>query len=270
MRLFRKRPLKAAPNIDETCAVFLCGLHRSGTSVLHRILRQNDQVDSFKDTGVPEDEGQHLQTVFPTARKLGGPGLFAFNPKAHLTEIGAYALGQRRNLLLREWGAYINFDSPFFIEKSPPNLVRSRFFQGIFPKSKFIIIVRHPIAVAMATADKWDIALEQCLDHWLKAHQVYLDDQKLLVEKTMISYEVICANPQKSLQDISEFLNLELRLGEETLENVNGEYFDKWLALEPSKRELLESKLNDAAQTLKALGYSDWNDFKHHSGKART
>ena len=267
MRLFRKRPLKETPNLDATCAVFLCGLHRSGTSVLHRILRQNRQVDSFTNTGVPEDEGQHLQTVFPAARNLGGPGLFAFASKAHMTEKDAYEIGSKRDVLFREWGAYINFSHPYFIEKSPPNLVRARFFQGTFPKTKFIIIVRHPIAVAMATAEKWGIDLEKSLNHWIHAHEIYLKDSQLLVEKTLVSYEKMCSHPQETLAAISEFLDLEVTLGEETLKNVNREYFDKWRDLVPATKTRLGEKMNEASKTLKSLGYGDWDDFEHHSGQ---
>ena len=33
--------------------VFVCGLHRSGTSVVHRCLREHPEVSGFSDTGVP-------------------------------------------------------------------------------------------------------------------------------------------------------------------------------------------------------------------------
>ena len=45
--------------------VFVGGLHRSGTSLVHRCLASHPAVSGFSDTGVPEDEGQHLQTVYP-------------------------------------------------------------------------------------------------------------------------------------------------------------------------------------------------------------
>ena len=45
--------------------VFVGGLHRSGTSLVHRCLALHPAVSGFSGTGVPEDEGQHLQTVYP-------------------------------------------------------------------------------------------------------------------------------------------------------------------------------------------------------------
>ena len=60
--------------------VFLAGLHRSGTTLLARLLAAHPEVSGFSGTGVPADEGQHLQTVYPAAKVYGGPGRFGFAP----------------------------------------------------------------------------------------------------------------------------------------------------------------------------------------------
>ena len=36
---------------------------------------------------------------------------------------------------------------PVLVEKSPPNLVRTRFLQALFPDARQIVVTRHPIAV---------------------------------------------------------------------------------------------------------------------------
>src|ERR1700691_2539156 len=72
--------------------VFLGGLHRSGTTLLFRMLREHPEISGFENNKVkeewlaPEDEGQFLQTVYPPAVFFGGPGKFAFAPEAHMTE----------------------------------------------------------------------------------------------------------------------------------------------------------------------------------------
>ena len=56
--------------------VFLAGLHRSGTTLLARLLAAHPEISGFSGTGEPADEGQHLQSVYPAARVYGGPGRF--------------------------------------------------------------------------------------------------------------------------------------------------------------------------------------------------
>ena len=48
--------------------------------------KDHPEISGFKNTGVPEDEGQHLQSVYQPAMVLGGPGLFGFKPASNLNE----------------------------------------------------------------------------------------------------------------------------------------------------------------------------------------
>ena len=53
--------------------VFIGGVHRSGTTLVGRLLAEHDGASGFADTGVPADEGQHLQSVYAPARAFGDP-----------------------------------------------------------------------------------------------------------------------------------------------------------------------------------------------------
>lgn len=51
--------------------VFICGMPRSGTSMLGRNVGRLVDCTDLKNTGTFEDEGQNLQNVYPTAGELG-------------------------------------------------------------------------------------------------------------------------------------------------------------------------------------------------------
>lgn len=72
--------------------VFVCGLHRSGTSPLYRALA------AHKDVSALPKEGQTLQSIYPRARDLGGPGRFGFDTRSHLTETSASGIGSNATM----------------------------------------------------------------------------------------------------------------------------------------------------------------------------
>jgi hypothetical protein len=207
--------------------VFICGLHRSGTSILHEILKQQRNFSGFENTGVPEDEGQHLQTVFNPAKYYGGPGKFAFNTESNLTEKSNLLTEDNKEKLISEWSNYWDLNCNVLLEKSPPNLVRTRFLQQIFPNSYFIIIKRHPIAVSLAT-QKWsNTSLNNLFNHWLVAHKRFELDKPYLKNCIEIKYEDLVNSPTTCLAKISDLIkeNIVYNGG---LKDQNKKYFKAW------------------------------------------
>ena len=131
--------------------IFLCGLHRSGTSLLHEIIRSHPEVSGFENTGAPEDEGQHLQSVYQPAVSFGGPGRFAFDSGSRMDESHLLATDTSAKTIFDQWWSYFDMSCQYLVEKSPPNIIRSRFLQKLFPGSKFIFILRHPLAASLLT-----------------------------------------------------------------------------------------------------------------------
>lgn len=176
--------------------IFVGGLHRSGTSLLARLLGEHPEVSGLTDTGVPEDEGQHLQSVMATAAALGGPGHFARSARAHLTEADLAAEPDvLADALRAAWLPYTRPGASVVVEKSPPNLLRFRFLRAAFPDAACILVTRHPVAVSHATEFWARAPIGELLDHWCLAHETALADATHLGDVMTVRYEDLVADP---------------------------------------------------------------------------
>ena len=209
--------------------IFVGGLHRSGTSLLSACLRDHPKISGFKDTGVSHDEGQLLQSVYAPARVYGGPGVFGLDPASRLDETSGLVTPENADKLFREWAKFWDLKRPFLLEKSPPNLIRGRFLQALFPDSYFVMIMRHPIAVSYAT-QKWSKTyIHSLIAHWLVCHENFNLDRHLLKKLIVIQYEDFVSEPHSVIKKIYGFLDIEpVPLCREVRSNVNEKYFDMW------------------------------------------
>jgi len=212
--------------------LFIGGLHRSGTTLLGRLLDQHPEISSLGNTGVIEDEGQFLQSVYATDMAHGGPGRFAFDDAAHLTEESQLVSRDSRDRLYAAWQPYWDTGRRVLLEKSPPNLLRGRFLQAVFPQSHFLFILRHPVATSLAT-HKWSgTGIHSLLHHWVHAHTIMRVDNTLLDRVKVISYERLVAAPQQVLREIDTFLGLDPFDYKVNLDpSINARYYDRWRAV---------------------------------------
>ncbi|MCF8568170.1 sulfotransferase [Alicyclobacillus tolerans] len=218
--------------------VFICGLHRSGTSILFKILRDQIEVSGFRNTNVPEDEGQFLQTVFRPDPAFGGVGIFGLNLASHLDEHSSLFTQENREKLFREWSRYWDLSKPILLEKSPPNIVRTRFLQAMFPESYFLMTKRHPVAVSFATqAFGFNRDLDTLLQHWIFCHRKLESDLPHLKNVLDFKYEDFIANNQAIFDSISNFIQCKpIKNSFRINQTTNDKYFVKWLALPESQR----------------------------------
>jgi hypothetical protein len=213
--------------------VFVGGLHRSGTTPLARRLAAHEQVSGLAGTGVEEDEGQHLQSVYPPARAHGGPGRFALRPGAHLTEDSPLLTPDTAARLLARWRPHWDLTRPVLVEKSPPNLLMTRFLQAAFPDARFVMVVRHPAVVSLSTR-KWARLrpLEALLDHWFAAHRRLEQDAPSLRRLLVVKYEHLVAAPEPTLAEIAAFLELDGRIPADGIDaGRSATYEQRWTSL---------------------------------------
>jgi hypothetical protein len=224
--------------VDEHRFVFLAGLHRSGTTLLARLLAAHPQISGFSGTGAPADEGQHLQSVYPSDHEYGRPGRFGFAPEMHLTESSPLVSTQSAATLFEEWSPYWDLSRPLLLEKSPPNLLKTRFLQALYPGSAFVVVIRHPIPVSLATA-KWrgTRRYHRLLEHWLRCHDLFAADREKLEQVHVLHYEELLHDPAGMLRGIFEFLGLEpIPPSEPVKTGANEAYFRQWRELKRDPR----------------------------------
>ncbi len=214
--------------------LFIGGLNRSGTSVLHRMVRAYPNVTGIRNSGVPEDEGEHLQTVYPSADDFGGPGRFAFDPRAVMDEHSPLVSDASRARLLAEWCEHFDLVKPVLVEKSPPNIVRARFLQALFPDAAFLFIVRHPAIVALAQHKRGGVPIETLLAHWAVAHKRLAQDLPALRQSLVIRYEDLVAAPTEAYARILRWVELPPHDSREPVSDHNEAYWARWADIEPA------------------------------------
>lgn len=223
-----------APAINKKKYIFIGGLHRSGTSILSQILGSSNKISGHKGTNKYEDEGQHIQTVYENGIQHGGVGKFCFDKNYHYTENSNLITEVNKSKLITQWEKFWNKNKYIYLEKSPVNLIHTRFLQKMFPNSYFIILIRNPIVVSYATMKWKDQSLEQYLKHWILGYNIFKKDSKYLNNFIMIKYEDLCENPYKEISKIEKMLNEELNIDSSQLKRLKNSNYKYLKQISPN------------------------------------
>jgi hypothetical protein len=205
-----------------------------------------------------EDEGELLQDVYPVASTYGGVGSFGFDPRAHRTETSNLLTAENVKRLRTSWHAHWDNTKAICVEKTPGNLIMTRFLQAAFPNSYFIAIKRHPVPMSIA-GQKWKVdmsSLHTTFEHWLHCHELFEKDKKYLKHVYELRYEDYVVDSAKYHQEIAAFIGTcvpdppkdddfryvtqwrnptGLRVPEKAMEKVTAahseKYFERWCKL---------------------------------------
>lgn len=207
--------------------LFIAGLHRTGTSLLTRLLSHHRHIAGIENAPVPENEGCYLQGAIPHTAIHGRPGHYATDPAHHLIEGCRFDTRETRSRIEADWSRWFAQASDWRIEKSPVNLVRMRLYQQLFPTCQFIVILRHPAVMAAALAKWVDEDPASLIDYGLDAYDIVSEDLRYLHAVTVIRYEDLVA--RQLLPGLFAFLDLDPDLPcapAPALRDGNGDYPD--------------------------------------------
>lgn len=147
----------------------------------------------------------------------------------HMTERSPLIVATTRARLLDAWLPYWDDRRRVLIEKSPPNLLKMRFLQAVFPDARFVMVVRHPIVTAVAT-QKWSgTRLGELLRHWFKCYETMLVDAADIRQLTIVRYEDLvrdCSSEVERLQDFSGLSRVALDFTPDR--ELNSKYVKAW------------------------------------------
>ncbi|MEP6640741.1 MAG: sulfotransferase [Gaiellales bacterium] len=106
-----------------------------------------------------------------------------------------------------------------------------RFLQALFPNAVFVIVLRHPVAVAGATRKgrRRLMSYERLVRHWVASHAIAARDAPLIRTLRIVRYEHLVADPRAALAPVFAAVSLT----PPTLSGLvqpgrSDEYFDRW------------------------------------------
>ncbi|WP_299309524.1 sulfotransferase [uncultured Croceicoccus sp.] len=205
---------------------FVAGLHRTGTSMTARLIAAHPQVAAITNAPVPEKEGCYLQGAIPHDATHGIPGHFATDPAQHLIEGCRYDTLATRDRIEADWARWFDTAGPWRVEKSPVNLTRMRLYQQVFPTAQFIVLLRHPAAMAGALAKWSDRPFAELVDYALDAYDIVARDLARLHWAMVVRYEDLVARPDAWTAALHRFLDLEPVPVDMAVRDGNADYAD--------------------------------------------
>jgi hypothetical protein len=240
----RRKLVEPSETTEIDNVLFIAGVHRSGTTLLESLIQERYDVRVLR-APVPENEGQFLQDVMRDEVAYGGPGMFAFFDQSRLEPVAdpAAAAGMRARLL-RSWDRWTLGQSPVLLEKTPANVVRIPYLRSVFPRARFVVLVRDPRAVVLSVK-KWNPSPNELLFmNWCSAYATALKDAA--DDCLFVRYEDLCDDPARELERIARFAALEKRSALavqqtrfEEVKNSNDRYISQFPKLPLAMRQRL-------------------------------
>lgn len=198
--------------------IFLLGLNNSGTTLIANLLEHHPLIRCMP------WEGQAYTKALPHPRQYAAERLWTTQiEQFRWTEVDSTVDVTR---IKYDWTLQYPAPPGFLFEKSPPNVLRSRWLQKNFQPCRFIATFRSPYAVCEGIRRRTGFSLEEAATHWAVANAVLLEDMKRLDHVISYRYEDFCEDPEAVLTRIAGFLGVAEPFSMESLTGVESHSMD--------------------------------------------
>ena len=203
---FIDRLIAAFPGAAETepgpepAPVFICGMFRSGSTLVERILASHSRVTAGGELPIlPRIVREHLQPY----------------PESLVGRDADFYTGLRQRYL--KGLGEMDLPTAGLTDKRPDNFLHVGLIKRIFPKAKIVLTRRNPLdnclsiyfahldpaltyAASLDSAAHWYRQYERLAEHWL---ELYPDDVRVA------DYDALITDPEAEIAGLLSFLDLE-------------------------------------------------------------
>lgn len=282
-RLTMENVVKRLSRNNENCVIHVHGLHHSGTGytrqVVYDSLGGNIMASMHYKTRGNQDEGQHLQTVYP-AFKDRDPKLCGKGRSRRYYCPGILSLSSSNDnkvQLHQQWSKHWNTSKPYLIQKTPTMDVLFLEQMQLHP-TFHVIVMRHPFSCKASFLptmwfDVWTNVMEQLSNGMIESF-VVVNYEALVADRTQVEKELsaliqhdcndaVASSPsfeESPLQPLSSHTARRLELHKEVVNTTQFIAPPKFVQAytECLKHSKCLKLMRDAAPIVSELGYN-WN-----------
>lgn len=190
---------------DRISPVFLVGFPRSGTTLLDSILRSHSQIDVIEEEPMLDRAASEIKRA---------------SAISSLEDTGIEQIERARARYFKEQDKYLPDSSgSVIVDKLPLNILKLPLVARLFPQSKVILAIRHPLdSILSCWMQNFElnlsmsnmIDLNRIVDFYCVAMGIFAESKtRYNLKTTLIRYEDVVDDLEGSISNLLEFLDLE-------------------------------------------------------------
>jgi hypothetical protein len=196
--------------------IFILSQPRSGSTLLQRMLGAYPLVHTTQEPAIALYPLLGLQAQrMESAYRREVPHLFVRSFLQTLEEgEEAYVVALRKMLLNLYRSALATTQARFFLDKTPRYFMIIPELGRVFPKARYLILFRNPLAVLGSILNTWVrgewLGVAHARPDLVEAPRLLLEGWALLGERAMtVQYERLVREPERTMQAICRYVDLD-------------------------------------------------------------